>query len=112
VSDLLFDPELVLTALHYLRHRGHQVVVLHIMDPAELTLEGPPEACFKDPETGTSVTTRPRELRAVYQETVAGTIESWRSSCRGSGIGYHHVLTDVPFGQVLRRMAARRSRLG
>ncbi len=112
VSDLLLDRPLVLRTLHYLRHRGHQVIVLHIMDPAELTLDGPPEARFEDPETGAFVTARPRELRSVYQQTVRNTIETWRSSCRGGGIHYHHVLTDTPFGQVLRRLAARRSQLG
>jgi uncharacterized protein (DUF58 family) len=112
VSDLLFDRPLVLRTLHYLRHRGHQVIVLHIMDPAELTLEGPPEARFQDPETGTFVTARPRELRAVYEKTVRNTIEAWRYECRSGGIDYHHVLTNTPFGQVLRRLAARRSQLG
>lgn len=110
VSDLLFDSELVLRTLHYLRHRGHQVMVLHVMDPAELTLEGPPEARFEDPESGVSVTARPRELRAVYQETVRNTIDMWRSACRGGGIHYHHVLTDAPFGEVLRRLATRSAR--
>ena len=41
VSDLLLDRDLALTALRFLRHRGHQVVVLHLMDPAEVTLVGP-----------------------------------------------------------------------
>ena len=112
VSDLLFDSELVLRTLHYLRHRGHQVIVFHIMDPAELTLEGPPEARFEDPETGAFVTARPRELRSAYQKTVRSSIDAWRAACRGGGIRYHHVLTDTPFGQVLRELAARRSRLG
>src|SRR5207247_876003 len=34
VSDLLFDRELALTALRYLRHRGHPVIVLHTLGPA------------------------------------------------------------------------------
>lgn len=112
VSDLLLDRALALLLLQYLRHRGHQVMVFHVMDPAELVLEGPPEARFEDPETGTSVVARPRELRAAYEETVRRTIATWRAACRGGGIDYHHVLTDVPFGYVLRRATARRSRLG
>src|SRR3989442_15125043 len=48
VSDLLFDRELALVALRYLRHRGHQVIVFHLMDPAEVELSGPPEVRFKD----------------------------------------------------------------
>ena len=112
VSDLLLDRPLALRALQFLRHRGHQVVVFHIMDPAELTLEGPPEARFQDPETGLSVTVRPRELRTAYGKTVRATINAWRAACRGGGVHYHHVLTTTPFGHVLRRAAARRSRLG
>jgi uncharacterized protein (DUF58 family) len=112
VSDLLLDRRLALLMLQYLRHRGHQVVVFHLMDPGELVLEGPPEARFQDPETGSSLVARPRELRAVYQETVRRQIAAWRAACRGGGIDYHHVLTDTPFGYVLRRATARRTRLG
>jgi len=112
VSDLLLDQELALKALQFLRHRGHQVMVFHIMDPAELYIDGPPEARFQDPETGSSVVARPRELRGMYEETVRASVLRWRAACRGGGMDYHHVLTDTPFGYVLRRAAARRSRLG
>ncbi len=112
VSDLLLDREVALRALQYLRHRGHQVMVFHVMDPSELTLEGPAEARFRDPETGASVVARPRELRRVYEDTVRKTVEAWRATCRGGGIDYHHVLTSTPFGYVLRRATARRTRLG
>src|SRR3989454_197267 len=40
VSDLLLDRELALTALRYLRHRGHPAIVLHVMAPALLHLPG------------------------------------------------------------------------
>jgi uncharacterized protein (DUF58 family) len=112
ISDLLFDRDLALLALQYLRHRRHQVLVFHIMDPAELFLEGPAEARFEDLETGDSVSVRPRELRVAYNETVRRAIEAWRTQCRRGGIAYHHVLTDTPFGYVLRRATARRARLG
>lgn len=112
ISDMLFDRDLALLALQFLRHRGHQVLVFHIMDPAELMLEGPPEARFEDLETGDLVTARPRELSAAYNETVRRTIAAWRLQCRRSGIAYHHVLTDTPFGYVLRRAMLRRARLG
>jgi len=102
VSDLLFDRELALTALRYLRHRGHQVIVLHVMDPAEAELAGAPEVRFRDPESAVSVVVRPRELARVYRETVRREIAAWRTTCRRHGILYHHVLTDLPFGMALR----------
>jgi uncharacterized protein (DUF58 family) len=112
VSDLLIDRDLTLLALQYLRHRGHQVTVFHVMDPAELSIDGPPEARFRDPETGETLVARPRELKGMYERTVRDSVATWRATCRGGGIDYHHVLTDTPFGHVLRRAAARRSRLG
>jgi len=105
VSDLLFDRALALTALRYLRHRGHNVIVFHLMDPAEAELAGPPEVRLRDPESAASVVVRPRELARAYGETVRREVAAWRSACRRHGIGYHHVLTDLPFGMALRLLA-------
>ena len=105
ISDLLFDRDLALTALRYLRHRGHQVIVVHVMDPAEAELAGPPEVRFRDPESAASVVVRPRELARVYGETVRREVAAWRNACRRHGIGYHHVPTDMPFGTALRLLA-------
>jgi uncharacterized protein (DUF58 family) len=102
LSDLLFDRDLALAALRYLRHRGHQVIVFHLMDPAEAELGGPPEVRFRDPESSASVVVRPRELARAYAETVRREISAWRTACRRHGIAYHHVLTDMPFGMALR----------
>jgi uncharacterized protein (DUF58 family) len=102
VSDLLLDPALALKALRFLRHRGHQVLVLHIMDPAEVVLGGPNEARFEDPESGSAVVLRPRDWAGAYRDTVQGVIKEWRLACRRHGIAYHRVTTDTPFGIVLR----------
>jgi hypothetical protein len=102
VSDLLLDRALALKALRYLRHRGHQVLVLHLMDPGEVNLGGPSEARFEDPETHTTVVVRPRDWAGAYRETVRRIVTEWRLTCRRHGIGYHWVTTDTPFGVVLR----------
>ena len=102
LSDLLFDRELALAALRYLRHRGHQVIVFHLMDPAEVELTGPPEVRFMDPESPASVVVRPRELARAYAATVQREVAAWRTACRRHGVAYHHVQTDLPFGMALR----------
>jgi uncharacterized protein (DUF58 family) len=106
VSDLLLDRALALKALRFLRHRGHQVLVLHIMDPAELTLSGPAEARFEDPETRAAVILRPRDWAGAYRDTVRHVVDEWRLACRRHGIRYHRVLTDTPYGVVLREALA------
>lgn len=105
VSDLLFDRDLALTALRYLRHRGHQVTVLHVLDPAELELSGPPEVRYRDPESDASVVVRPRELARAYAATVQHEIAAWRTTCRRHGVVYHPIRTDLPFGLALRLLA-------
>ncbi len=102
VSDLLLDRELALTALKFLRHRGHQVVVLHLMDPAEVALSGPAEARFEDPESGAAVVLRPRDWADAYDQTVREAVSEWNAACRRSGIQYHRIVTTTPFGQALR----------
>jgi len=105
LSDLLFDRDLALTALRFLRHRGHQVVVLHILDRAELELSGPPEVRLRDLESTASVVVRPRELARAYAATVERAISAWRTACRRHGITSHPIRTDVPFGTALRLLA-------
>jgi uncharacterized protein (DUF58 family) len=110
VSDLLLERTIALKALRFLRHRGHQVLVLHIMDPAEVSLAGPTEARFEDPETHATVVLRPRDWAGAYRETVRGVVTEWRVSCRRHGIAYHQVTTDTPFGVVLREALTSPSR--
>lgn len=112
ISDLLLDRELALRALKFLRHRGHQVMVLHVMDPAELELGGPAEARFEDPETREGVTLRPKDWAAAYRDTVVGVVAAWHRACRSSDIQYHHLTTSTPFGIALRRVLSRPTGFG
>lgn len=106
ISDLLLDQELALRALKFLRHRGHQVIVLHVMDPFELELSGPAEARFEDPETHQAVTLRPKDWADAYRSTVRNVVADWHRRCRSNGIQYHRITTDQPFGLALRGVVA------
>jgi uncharacterized protein (DUF58 family) len=101
ISDLLLDRPLALKALKYLRHRGHQVLVLHIADPAELELARGDETRFRDPESQDVVTLVPSEWGAAYRETVQGVVRAWGEACRASGMRYALIPTDLPFGTAL-----------
>jgi uncharacterized protein (DUF58 family) len=107
ISDLLLDRDLALTALRFLRHRGHQVLVLHLMDPAEQHLEGAAEARYRDPETGQAVVVRPQDWAGAYDRTVQDAIAGWRQALRPHGIGYELITTDQPFGTTLKQALVR-----
>src|ERR1043166_9572987 len=107
ISDLLFDPPLALRALRFLRHRGHQVLVLHVMDPGEVELRVPAEARFEDPGAGDAVVLRPADWAEAYARTVRAAVAEWRAACRRRGIAYERVTTDTPFGLALRQALVR-----
>ena len=103
VTDLLVDPPSVMTALRGLRAAGHDVLVFHIMDPAErdFTLSG--EAQFIDPESALAVPAAAADVRAAYRETVTEVVAEWRAAFAAMGAGYELVLTDQPYTMPLRR---------
>ena len=112
ISDLLFEPDDVDAAVHVLRAQGHDVTVLHILDPAERSFDvGTGEALFVDPEGGDALAATPAEVREAYAATVAEAMDEWRARFAASGAVYEPILTDEPFGVPLRRAFARRQRL-
>jgi uncharacterized protein (DUF58 family) len=115
VSDLLMDSQDVVRNVRSLRHAGHHVVVLHILDPSERDLPsavgGSSEALFVDPESGLELPATVAEVRDAYRATVEGALREWRESFTSLGASYEVVTTDAPFGVPLRRAFAARQRL-
>jgi uncharacterized protein (DUF58 family) len=111
ISDLLMDAGEVENAVRGLRAVGHDVTVLHIMDPAERELPPGGEMLFVDPESDTEVPTRVADVRVAYRETVDQVIAEWRRIFGGAGAGYEVVDTSAPFGVPLRRAFAARQQM-
>lgn len=103
VSDLLFEPEQIDAPIKSLRAAGHNVAVLHLMDPSERELTMAGEAIFCDTESDLEVSVAVADVEEAYRETVQHVIEEWRSRFAGAGVDYEVVTTDTPFGVPLRR---------
>ncbi len=112
ISDLLVDPETTRMSLRYLRHRGHEVILFHIMDPGERELPAEGEAIFFDPETGEELGANSAALRRQYREAVQAAIDDWRKEALRWGADYALLTTDTPLGLGLRQFLRKRSRLG
>jgi uncharacterized protein (DUF58 family) len=110
LSDLLVDVEAALPALRALRAAGHDVTVLHIMDPAERTFTLSGEARYADPETELTVPASGSDVRAAYESTVTRVIGEWREALAAMGVRYELVLTDQPYAVPLRRAFEARQR--
>ena len=111
ISDLLVEPEKMEASLRVARAAGHQVTVLHIMDPSELELDSRGEAIFYDPEGTLEVTATVSDVRKAYAATVVHAIEEWRLRLAALGAGYEVIRTDSPFVVPLRKAFATRQRL-
>lgn len=111
ISDLLMDADDVVRKARALRRAGHQVTVLHIMDPAEHDLPLASEAIFVDPETGLEVPATVADVRGAYRSTVDAAVNEWRTQLAAVGAAYELILTDAPFGVPLRRAFAIRQRV-
>ena len=109
VSDLLVDAEAALPALRGLRAAGHDITVLHIMDPSERHFTLNAEARYTDPESELEVPAG-ASVRAAYDATVAEVIDEWRASLGAMGVAYELVLTDQPYALALRRTFDARAR--
>ena len=111
VSDLLMDIPEVERAVRSLRALGHDVTVLHIMDPAERSLSLGGEAIFVDPESELEVPATVADVREAYRLTVDAAIGEWRAAMASAGASYEVISTDAPFGVPLRRAFAARQRM-
>jgi uncharacterized protein (DUF58 family) len=112
ISDLLVDEDEMQKAVSVLRAVGHDVTVLHIIDPAERDLTiAASEAELQDTESDLSLNATVSEVRELYRETVQEAIGEWRGRFAASGAAYEPVYTDQPFGIALRRAFAARQQL-
>ena len=111
VSDLLMDIPDVERAVRGLRAAGHDVTILHLMDPTERDLPAGGEAVFVDPETTLEIAASVADVRAAYRQTVDEVIGEWRTMFSSIGASYELIFTDAPFGVPLRRAFAARQAL-
>ena len=110
ISDLLVDAAPVADAARTLRARGHEVLVLHVLDPAERDFPEFGEALYRDPESQDEVAAAPADVRASYQATVQAALSEWRAALGRAGARYAVATTDDPFGRPLRQLVGSNGR--
>jgi len=110
-SDLLADPGPVFQALRRLRHRGHDVILFHIFDEAEVTFPYDGMVEFEDPETNELVVVDASSYRRDYQSEIAAFRAMYKQECFQSGIDYVPLDTSMQFDKALMEyLLSRRSR--
>jgi uncharacterized protein (DUF58 family) len=108
LSDLFDDPEDILAGLRHLRYKRHEVVIMHVMDPAELEFPFQEATLFRGLEEYPELLTDPRSLRDGYLEQVNTFITDLQRGCRGQNIDYVQLRTDRSLGVALSSYLAHR----
>jgi uncharacterized protein (DUF58 family) len=112
ISDLLDDAESVIRGLKLFRHRKHEVIVFHVLDPYEISFPFEQEVILRDMETGEEVPAVPWEIRREYRGRIASWINNYRTVLRQSGIDYVPINTSTTFDVALFSYLEKRQRLG
>lgn len=104
VSDFLSAPNLWSAALNELAAAGHDVRVLQILDPGELSLDGFGRAAlWEDLETGEARYVDPAPARAGYRERFDRHAAELRAAFDRAAVQRHVVTTDEPLDRALLR---------
>ncbi|APW63976.1 DUF58 domain-containing protein [Paludisphaera borealis] len=108
-SDLFDDVEKVLSGLKHFRHRRHEVIVFHILDPAEIDFPFRDPTLFKGMEGLPDVLADPYALRRAYQEEIGSFLDGIKKGCRLIDIDYVPLRTDQSLDVALSAYLASRS---
>ena len=111
ISDLYESPQTVLDALNLLRYRGHDLIVFHLLDPAEIEFGFDEAATYKDLETGEAIPVVPSRLREEYRRLVREHTETLSKLLGEHRIDYALFDTSQPLDQALFRYLTRRQKL-
>jgi len=111
ISDLYEEPRAVVDAVKGLRYRGHDVVVFHILDGAELDFPFSEPSGFRDMESGDRIPVVPDRARERYRKLMTEHVEALTRSFASHRIDYALFRTDQPLDHALFRYLSSRQRM-
>ena len=110
ISDLLDDPQAVARALAHARHRGHDAIVIQVLDEAELNLPFNRTVTLRDMETGHRLTIHGADIAADYNDQLGAFLEAHKKSCFEHHFDYVLASTATSYDSLLTAMLSRRQR--
>lgn len=108
MSDLLTDEEPMLRALRNLRHAGHDVIVFHVLDEAEVTFPFQGNLQMRDPETGQTQSVNAADTAQEYRRRIQDFREALSKSLSEIRIDYVPLDTSQPYDRALMEYLLRR----
>lgn len=110
LSDLVEENGSLKKALSFLRHRKHEVIVFHVLDPAEIELPFDEPSVFRDMESQRALPADPVALRASYKRELELYLAGCKEVCLQAYAEYKLIRTDEPLDKSLTEYLSWRSR--
>jgi uncharacterized protein (DUF58 family) len=107
-SDFFDNVNSLLAGVKHFHHRRHDVVLLHVLDPAELDFPFQRPTQFQGLEEFPDVMTDPQALRRAYLKELGEFQQALREGCRAMNMDYELMRTDRPLDAALRSFLAGR----
>lgn len=101
VTDCYDEPSALGRSVDVLRARGHDVLLFHVLDPAEEDFPFEAAAVFEDGESGLRLPLRPEELKDRYQTMWRAHRAALEKRFAAGGVDYIPVRTDAPLDRAL-----------
>ena len=110
-SDLLTDPEPVIEAIRMLRFAGHDIIIFHILDEAEVDFPFTGMCELREPETGQIMTVDAAGIKADYLDAVKELRSRYKQACLSAGADFVELDTSMRFDKALvQYLSQRRAR--
>jgi uncharacterized protein (DUF58 family) len=107
ISDLITDEDTVIKEVKYLHKKKNNVLVLQLLDPAELNLDFHQSGLFRGLENDGEVYTDPEIIREKYKEEISRAIHYYRSNFEDDNIYYFLIETSTSPVQVISELIAK-----
>ena len=91
---------------------GHEVLLFHLLDPAELNFRFDKAVLFHDLESDRDLYIDPAAARKEYLKKLTAHNARAQFTCQKLGIGYHRLATDRPLELALFDFLRERSKRG
>ena len=101
ISDLYEEPDEVLDALSLIRSRGNDVILFHVLDPAEIDFSFEDASSFEDLESGEQLPVVPDALRKQYRAMIQEHIAALTTKSSEQRVDYNLLNTSVPLDYAL-----------
>jgi uncharacterized protein (DUF58 family) len=111
ISDFYEEPDEVLDAVSLIRYRGNDVILFHVLDPAEIEFSFDDASSFEDLESGEQLPVVPDALREQYRAMIGEHIAALTTKAAAQRVDYNLLNTSSPLDYALFNYMSIRDRL-